>query len=172
MSKQYAHLHARAKTSVKFQNDWPKTVGGVALTSQLLTNGRVTARLYRTCVLTQVRQKQSRRLSKLTQYCFKSILAWEVGELPRLPYRDFVPGPHWRLQDLRHLANLGPMEFSGMDLWPRKISGGGLLMGVFLREAIFLASYMYTNPSEKGSTQGKKFYRQQILFLLKDEENE
>ena len=27
-----------AKTSVKFQNDWPKTVGGVALTSQLLTN--------------------------------------------------------------------------------------------------------------------------------------
>ena len=24
-----------AKTSVKFQNDWPKTVGGVALTSQL-----------------------------------------------------------------------------------------------------------------------------------------
>ena len=75
MSKQYAHLHAMAKTSVKFQNDWPKTVGGVALTSQLLTNGRtdkrtnvrtdkrtnerVTARLYRTCVLTQVRQKRS-----------------------------------------------------------------------------------------------------------------
>ena len=40
MRKQYAHLHAMAKTSVKFQNDWPKTVGGVALTSQLLTNGR------------------------------------------------------------------------------------------------------------------------------------
>ena len=59
MSKQYAHLHAMAKTSVKFQNDWQKTVGGVALTSQLLTNGRVTARLYRTCVLTQVRQKSS-----------------------------------------------------------------------------------------------------------------
>ena len=38
MSKQYAHLHAMAKTSVKFQNDWQKTVGGVALTSQLLTN--------------------------------------------------------------------------------------------------------------------------------------
>ena len=57
MTKQYAHLHAMAKTSVKFQNDWPKTVGGVALTSQLLTNGRVTARLYRTCVLTQVWQK-------------------------------------------------------------------------------------------------------------------
>ena len=54
-----------AKTSVKFQNDWPKTVGGVALTSQLLTNGqtdeqmngRVMARLYHTCVLTQVPQK-------------------------------------------------------------------------------------------------------------------
>ena len=57
MSKQYANLHAMAKTSVKFQNDWQKTVGGVALTSQLLTNGRVTARLYRTCVSTQARQK-------------------------------------------------------------------------------------------------------------------
>ena len=56
MSKQYAHLHAMAKTSGKFQNDWPKTVGGVALTSQLLTNGRVTARLYRTCVLQQKRK--------------------------------------------------------------------------------------------------------------------
>ena len=59
MSKQYAYLHTMAKTSVEFQNDWQKTVGGVALTSQLLTNGRVTARLYRTCVLTQVRQKQT-----------------------------------------------------------------------------------------------------------------
>ena len=29
MSKQYAHLHTMAKTSVKFQNDWPKTEGGV-----------------------------------------------------------------------------------------------------------------------------------------------
>ena len=38
MSKQYAHLHTMSKTSVKFQNDWPKTVRGVALTSQLLTN--------------------------------------------------------------------------------------------------------------------------------------
>ena len=35
MSKQYAHLHAMAKTSVKFQNDWPKTVGGVALTTPI-----------------------------------------------------------------------------------------------------------------------------------------
>ena len=32
-----------AKTSVKFQNDWPKTVG-VALTSQLLTNGQTDER--------------------------------------------------------------------------------------------------------------------------------
>ena len=31
MSKQHAHLYTMAKTSVKFQNDWPKTVG-VALT--------------------------------------------------------------------------------------------------------------------------------------------
>ena len=63
MSKQYAHLKHVAKTSVKFQNDWPKTAGGVGLTSQLLMkgrtyDGRVTARLYRTCVSTQVRQKQ------------------------------------------------------------------------------------------------------------------
>ena len=37
MSKQYAHLHTMAKTSVKFQNDWPKTVGGLALTRHPLT---------------------------------------------------------------------------------------------------------------------------------------
>ena len=37
MSKQYAHLHTMGKTSVKFQNDWPKTVGGVALTRHPLT---------------------------------------------------------------------------------------------------------------------------------------
>ena len=34
MSKQYAHIHTMA---VKFQNDWPKTVGGVALTRHPLT---------------------------------------------------------------------------------------------------------------------------------------
>ena len=37
MSKQYAHLYTMAKTSVKFQNDWPKTVGGVMLTRHPLT---------------------------------------------------------------------------------------------------------------------------------------
>ena len=37
MSKQYAHLYTMAKTSVNFQNDWPKTVGGVALTRHPLT---------------------------------------------------------------------------------------------------------------------------------------
>ena len=37
MSKQYAHLYTMAKTSVKFQNDWPNTVGGVALTRHPLT---------------------------------------------------------------------------------------------------------------------------------------
>ena len=37
MSKQYARLHTMAKTSVKFQNDWPKTVGGVVRTSHPLT---------------------------------------------------------------------------------------------------------------------------------------
>ena len=39
MSKQYAYLHTMAKTSVKFQNDWLKTVGGVALTRHPLTTG-------------------------------------------------------------------------------------------------------------------------------------
>ena len=43
-----------------------KTVGGVALTSQLLTNGQtdgqVMACLYCTCVLTQVRQKKKKRM--------------------------------------------------------------------------------------------------------------
>ena len=69
MSKQYAHLNTMAKTSVKFQNDWPKTVGVVALTRHSLsivderTNGRVTARLYRICVLTQVRQKKQFKLA-------------------------------------------------------------------------------------------------------------
>ena len=37
MSKQYAHLHTMAKTSVKFQNDWSKTVGEVVLTRHPLT---------------------------------------------------------------------------------------------------------------------------------------
>ena len=37
MNKQYANLHTMAKTSGKFQNDWPKTEGGVALTRQPLT---------------------------------------------------------------------------------------------------------------------------------------
>ena len=36
--------YAMAKTSVKFQNDLPKTVGEVALTSQLLTNGQTDER--------------------------------------------------------------------------------------------------------------------------------
>ena len=37
MSKQYAHLYTMPKISVKFQNDWPKTVGGVVLTRHPLT---------------------------------------------------------------------------------------------------------------------------------------
>ena len=37
MSKQYAHLHALAKTLVKFQNDWLNAVGGVAFIRQPLT---------------------------------------------------------------------------------------------------------------------------------------
>ena len=37
MSKQYAHLHTMAKTSMKFQNNWPKNVGGVVLTRHPLS---------------------------------------------------------------------------------------------------------------------------------------
>ena len=74
MSKQYTHLHTMAKTFVKFQNDWPKTVGGVALTSQMLTNGRVTTRLYRTCVLTQVRQQ-----GKTWHVCLRKIYYYPCG---------------------------------------------------------------------------------------------
>ena len=61
MSKQYAHLHAMAKTSVKFQNDWQKNCRRSCAHKSIVderTNVRVTARLYRTCVLTQVRQKK------------------------------------------------------------------------------------------------------------------
>ena len=68
MSKQYAHLHTMAKTSMKFQNDWPKTVGGVALTSQLLTNRRIMAHLYRTCVSMQVRQKKKKGIKCLSLF--------------------------------------------------------------------------------------------------------
>ena len=59
MTKQYAHLHTMAKTSVKFQNNWPKTVGGVALTRHALSivDGRVTARLYRTCIARRCNKK-------------------------------------------------------------------------------------------------------------------
>ena len=34
------HINMLWPKHVKFQNDWQKTVGGVALTSQLLTNGQ------------------------------------------------------------------------------------------------------------------------------------
>ena len=56
MSKQYAHLHTMAKTTVMFQNDWPKTVGGVAphktpavncWRTDKQTNGLIMACLYR-----------------------------------------------------------------------------------------------------------------------------
>ena len=37
MCKQYANLQTLTKSFVKFQNYWPKTAGGVALTRHLLT---------------------------------------------------------------------------------------------------------------------------------------
>ena len=38
------HIYTPWPKHVKFQNDWSKTVGGVALTSQLLTDGRTNKR--------------------------------------------------------------------------------------------------------------------------------
>ena len=57
MSKQYAHLHTMAKTFVKFQNDWPKTAGGVALTSQLLTNGQTDERMGHSTLISHLHAK-------------------------------------------------------------------------------------------------------------------
>ena len=77
MSKQYAHLHTMAKISVKFQNDWPKIVGGVALTRHPLyivderTNRQITACLYRP---TQVGQ-QSTDASTITACRSMSMLS-------------------------------------------------------------------------------------------------
>ena len=45
------------KTSVKFQNDWPKTVGGVALTNQLLTNGTPISHLCANADATKINTK-------------------------------------------------------------------------------------------------------------------
>ena len=36
LKKQYAYLHTILKTPVKFQKDWPKTVGGVADTRMVV----------------------------------------------------------------------------------------------------------------------------------------
>ena len=63
MSKQYAHLHAMDKISVKFQNDWPKTVGEVALTSQLLTNGQTGERMGHGTPISHLRSTQVRQKS-------------------------------------------------------------------------------------------------------------
>ena len=49
LKKQYAYLQTILKTPVKFQKDWPKTVGGVADTRMVVgadgrTNGRTDGR--------------------------------------------------------------------------------------------------------------------------------
>ena len=44
LKKQYAYLQTILKTPVKFQKDWPKTVGGVADTRMVVgTDGRTDA---------------------------------------------------------------------------------------------------------------------------------
>ena len=57
MSKPYAHLHTMAKTSVKFQNDWPKTEGGVALTRHPLTIRVLGKKLTKLTKLQKVKKK-------------------------------------------------------------------------------------------------------------------
>ena len=45
LKKQYAYLQTILKTSVKFQKDWPKTVGGVADTRMVVgADGRTDGR--------------------------------------------------------------------------------------------------------------------------------
>ena len=68
MSKPYAYLHAMAKTSVKFQNDWQKTVGGVALTSQLLTTGRPDKRTGHGMPISHLRANAGATKMKLLSY--------------------------------------------------------------------------------------------------------
>ena len=46
LKKQYAYLQTILKTPVKFQKDWPKTVGGVADTRMVVgTDGRTDGRM-------------------------------------------------------------------------------------------------------------------------------
>ena len=88
MSKQYAYLHAIAKTFVKFQNDWPKTVGGVALLSQLLTNGQTDERMghgtpiSHLCANTGVTKKGNKEINnshELKKKTTKKTHVWEDG---------------------------------------------------------------------------------------------
>ena len=45
LKKQYAYLQTILKTPVKFQKDWPKTVGGVAYTRMVVgADGRTDGR--------------------------------------------------------------------------------------------------------------------------------
>ena len=46
ISKCHAHLQSLTKTPVKFQKDWDKIVGGVALTKYLLNDGRTDGRTH------------------------------------------------------------------------------------------------------------------------------
>ena len=64
MTKQYAHLHTMAKTSVKIQNDWPKTVGGVALTRHALTIRVLGKKLTKLTKRKKLEKKNMRIMSK------------------------------------------------------------------------------------------------------------
>ena len=76
MSKQYAHLHAMAKTSVKFQHDWPKTV--VALTSQLLTNGQTDERTGHGTPISHLRANAGATKTKLITIINKDEYSWLI----------------------------------------------------------------------------------------------
>ena len=74
MSKQYAHLHTMAETSVKFQNDWPKTVGGVALTRHPLTIRVLGKKLTKLTKRKKLKKKKNLRIMS-KQYAYLHAMA-------------------------------------------------------------------------------------------------
>ena len=96
MNKQYAHLHTMAKSSVKFQNDWPKTVGEVAhtrhpLTIRVLLTAKLLRQGYRYFKLRKAFSKFYRRHSALLEkyrVSLKTLLQQGISETPT-DYKSF-----------------------------------------------------------------------------------
>ena len=96
MNKQYAHLHTMAKSSVKFQNDGPKTVGEVAhtrhpLTIRVLLTAKLLRQGYRYFKLRKAFLKFYRRHSALLEkysVSLKTLLQQGISETPT-DYKSF-----------------------------------------------------------------------------------